>query len=324
MPFTQQQEEVLAFLRSEHASYYRGDFEAFIDHWHHGPEVRRILSGPHVGTRVCCGWDELLPRFKEGFLQFPQDYDVENVLRWDNIQIEATADMAWVSYDQIVIEQTDGLHAAPFAHETKIIQRFNGAWKLVCVMVVAPGISRQDVPIIELDATGRVVSVNPLAQERLADHPGLMVSADRARARNRRFDPALQETIKHNKDRLATNLPRGFMNTMPAVVPLGEDETGNPVFCWIRSEQERIIISFDDAFLLRGRLETAVATFGLSPAQLNLAELLATGRDLASAAQQLGVSVNTVRTQVRRMFEKTQTHNQAALVSRLLNVQGPE
>ena len=92
----------------------------------------------------------------------------------------------------------------------------------------------------------------------------------------------------------------------------------------LETEQERVLISFDDAFLLRGRLEKAVASFGLSPAQLNLAELLASGRDLAGAAEELGVSVNTLRTQVRRMFEKTGTHNQTALVSRLLNAQGPD
>jgi DNA-binding CsgD family transcriptional regulator len=96
------------------------------------------------------------------------------------------------------------------------------------------------------------------------------------------------------------------------------------MYCWVLSEQERILISFDDASLLRSRLDAAATTFGLSPAQLNLAELLASGQDLSNAAVNLGVSVNTVRTQLRRMFEKTQTHNQAALVSRLLNIQGPD
>jgi DNA-binding CsgD family transcriptional regulator len=84
------------------------------------------------------------------------------------------------------------------------------------------------------------------------------------------------------------------------------------------------LISFDDKFLLRGRLEKAASIFGLSPAQLNLAELLASGHELPQAANSLDISVNTVRPQVRRMFEKTQTHNQAALVSQLLNVQAPD
>ena len=324
VPHTGDETEILAFLRSEQDSYYRGDFDAFIDHWHHGPEVRRVVSGPQVGSRVHTGWDELLPRFREGFRQFPQNFDAQDVLRWDNIQVVASGDLAWVSYDQIVLKQTDGLHAAPFAHEIKIVQRIDGLWKLVCVMVVAPGISREDKPLIELDLEGRVVAINALARERLKTHPGLTVSAERARARIRRFDLGLQKAIKLQQDRLATNLPRGFQNQQTAVVPLGEDEAGSPMFCWVLSEQERILISFDDASLLRIRLGAAATTFGLSPAQLNLAELLASGQDLTTAAVEMSVSVNTVRTQLRRMFEKTQTHNQPALVSRLLNVQGPE
>lgn len=324
MSFSDEEEEVLAFLRSEQESYYRGDFDAFADHWHHGPEVRRILSGPQIGTRVHTGWDELLPGVKEGLRQHPQNLDARELLRWENIQIQMSKDMAWVTYDLVAVRHVPGMHVAPLSHEVKIVQRFAGVWKLVCVTVVVPGIGRDNAPVIELEADGRVVRINKLARERLASHPGLMVSGERPRARNRAFDGGLQMAIERSKNRLATDLPRGFLDEQASVVPLGEDEAGQPVFCWVVPEQERVLISFDDEFLLRGRLEGAVATFGLSPAQLNLAELLASGRDLAGAAEKLGVSVNTVRTQVRRMFEKTGTHNQAALVSRLLNVQGPD
>lgn len=324
MPFSDEEEEVLRFLRSEHESYYRGDFDAFVNHWHHGPEVRRILSGPHVGTRCHSGWEELKPRFEEGFRQFPQDFDARKVFRWENIQIQLSGDMAWITYDQVAIRQLPGMHAEPFAHETKIVQRFDGDWKLVCVIVVVPGVGREDAPRIELDANGRIVSVNALAKERLDAHPGLVVSGQRPRARNRAYDPGLQCAIKQSRKRLATNLPRGFLRDEASVVPLGEDEAGQPLICWVVTEQERILISFDDTFLLRGRLEKAAANFGLTPAQLNLAEHLASGQELARAAGELGVSVNTVRTQLRRMFEKTQTHNQAALVSRLLNTSGPD
>lgn len=324
MPYSDEEKEILAFLRSEQESYYRGDFEAFIKHWHHGPEVRRILSGPQVGTRVHRGWKELLPRFKEGFRQYPQNFDARELLRWENIQIQVSSDMAWISYDQFLVRHIPGIHAAPLSHEVKIVQRFDGDWKLVCLTVQAPGIGREDVPLIELDADGKLVGVNALANERLSSHMGLMLSAKRVRARNRAFDTGLQAAIERSKDRLATNLPRGFQEMQASVVPLGEDGAGNPLFCWVTPEQERVLISFDDEFLLRGRLKRAAAVFRLSPAQLDLAELLASGRDLVKSAEELEVSVNTVRTQARRMFEKTNTHNQVALVSRLLNVHGPD
>lgn len=322
--YSDEDEEILAFLKSEQASYYRGDFEAFTAHWHHGPETRRIVSGPDVGTRVHIGWDDLFAKFKEGLRQFPQNFDAAKLLRWDNVQVQSCGDMAWVTYDQIVVRDTPNLHASPMSHETKIVQRFEGVWKIVCLIVVVPGLGREDAPRIELHADGRVASVNKLAQDRLAAHPGLTISGDRPRARNRAFDQGLQEAVEHCKGRLATNLPRGFLNDQAWGVPLGDDATGHPVFCWVIAEQERVLISFDDAFLLRARLNKVAPSFGLSPAQLKLAERLALGEDQAVAAETLGVSVNTVRTQVRRMFEKTGTHNQAGLISRLLNTQGPD
>ncbi|MFK8036281.1 MAG: LuxR C-terminal-related transcriptional regulator [Hyphomicrobiales bacterium] len=318
------EEEVLDFLQSEQDAYYSGDFEAFIDHWHHGPEVRRILAGPQVGTRIHRGWDELLPRFEEGFRQYPQKFDNRAIIRNENVQVQVSGDMAWVSYDQIALDLPTGMHLPPLSHGVKIVQRFNGKWKLICFTDIAPGIGRTDVPRIELAIDGRVVEINDLAKERLANHAGLLVSGDRIRARNRKFGPGLQAAIDGRKKDLATNLPPGFLNNVASVVPLGEDDACHPVFCWVFAEQERILITFDDEFLLHNKLEKAATTFGLSPAQFALAERLATGFDLVSAASDLGVSANTVRTQVRRMFDKTGTHNQTALISLLLSLQGPD
>ncbi len=319
--FLGEEAELLRFLRSEQASYYRGDYEAFSSHWHHGPEVRRILSGPQVGTRLHVGWAELEEKFKEGFRQFPQNYDARALLRWDNIQIQISHDMAWVTYDQVALKHIPRMHVSPLSHETKIVHRIGGAWKLVCLIVVAPGLGRDDIPRIELDPDGCVIAMNDLARDRIGGHPGLAISVQKPRARHRRYDPGLQTAIKRFKDRLATNLPRGFLDENAATVPLGDDDHGTPMFCWIGCEQERIILSFDDQARLRTMLDQAGESFALSPSQVKVAGLLANGHELAEAATALGVSVNTVRTQVRRMFEKTQTHNRAGLISRLLNVQ---
>ena len=318
------EEEILDFLRSEQDAFYRGDFEAFIDHWHQGPEVRQIISGPSVGTRVHRGWEELRPRFEEGLRQYPQDFDNRAIIRNENVQVQICGDMAWISYDQIAVEPPAGMSLPPLAHGLKIVQRFDGKWKLICLAEAAPSIGRTDVPCIELSHDGRIIDVNSLAKERLTNNVGLIVSGDRLRARQRTYGAALQAAIDDRLKDLATNLPPGHLNATTTVVPLGENEAGHPIYCWVTAEQERVLVTFDDTFMLRNRLKKASVTFGLSPAQLALAERLASGHDLVSAASDLGVSVNTLRTQVRRMFEKTSTHNQAALVSSLLSVQGPD
>jgi len=323
MPTTDDKREILDFLYSEQESYYRGDFEAFADHWHHGPETRRLISGPQVGTRVHIGWDELCQKFQEGFRQYPQDFDARKLLRWDNIQIMTSGDMAWVTYDQVALESVPQMHVSRFAHETKILRRCAGQWKIVCLIGVIPGLGREDVPIIELGPDGQVLRINDLADTRLGAHQGLTISGNKPRAKNRAYDPGLQSAIQAGRRRLATNLPRGYQQDAPGVIALGEDPTGKPLFCWVSLEQERILLSFEDDVLMRSRLEAATRSYALSPAQLELAQLLAGGRDIAAAARELGVSANTVRTQVRRMFEKTDTHSQASLISRLLNAQSP-
>ena len=63
--------------------------------------------------------------------------------------------------------------------------------------------------------------------------------------------------------------------------------------------------------------------YGLSPAQVRLARLIVDGQDLAAAADLLGVSVNTLRTQLQRIFDKTGVRSQAALVRALLSAEAP-
>jgi len=125
------------------------------------------------------------------------------------------------------------------------------------------------------------------------------------------------------KRHLSMSLPHGFIQEHATTVPLGEDQAGHPVFCWPMAEQERVLTSFDDWFLLRTRLKDAALNLGISPAQLNLCELVASGDDLSSTAERLGASVGTVRTQLQRILEKSGTHSQSAMISLRLCVHGP-
>ena len=213
--------------------------------------------------------------------------------------------------------------SADFQHETKILHRTDGEWKLAYLAIVVPGVGRNDTPQIELDVNGKVCRVNGLARERLPTHPGLIVSGGRLRARDRRFDPGLQSEIEGALALLRTSTPPGFMRRAFEAVQLGQDYLGHPVCCWVTIEEERLLVTFDDAYLIGLRVDTAPRVFALSPSLQSLARSPATGVDLSSAANELGVSINTLRTQLRRMFEKTGTRNQATLISALLSVQRP-
>lgn len=58
--------------------------------------------------------------------------------------------------------------------------------------------------------------------------------------------------------------------------------------------------------------------YGLTPAESALAGRLVSGEDLSGAADVLGVSMNTARTHLKRIFQKTGTRRQAELVRLLL------
>ncbi|UGB37204.1 helix-turn-helix transcriptional regulator [Frateuria soli] len=60
-----------------------------------------------------------------------------------------------------------------------------------------------------------------------------------------------------------------------------------------------------------------------TPAEALLANRLLEGLSLSEAADSLGVTRNTVRTQLRALFDKTQTRRQADLVGRLLRLSHP-
>lgn len=79
----------------------------------------------------------------------------------------------------------------------------------------------------------------------------------------------------------------------------------------------RIAVVFpalETSALLASALRTS---FGLTPAETRLAALLRDGVSLAEAADELSVSVNTTRNQLRAIFEKMGLHRQADLVRAL-------
>ena len=64
--------------------------------------------------------------------------------------------------------------------------------------------------------------------------------------------------------------------------------------------------------------ECLTQLFGLTPAEAGLALEVVRGGSSESMACRLGISVNTVNTHLRRIFDKTSTHRQADLLKLLL------
>lgn len=70
---------------------------------------------------------------------------------------------------------------------------------------------------------------------------------------------------------------------------------------------------------LKQALEAVADLYGLTPAEARLVEALLGGETVAEYAERAGVSANTAKTQLKRVFAKTGCGRQAELVAAVLD-----
>jgi DNA-binding CsgD family transcriptional regulator len=79
-----------------------------------------------------------------------------------------------------------------------------------------------------------------------------------------------------------------------------------------------VVFINDPAVEPPGCIDFLRCLYGLTKAEARLAVVLVGGRGLRHAAEELGISLNTAKTQERIIFEKTNTRRQGELISLLL------
>jgi DNA-binding CsgD family transcriptional regulator len=309
---------VLAVIRAETEAWLQRDFDAWASHWVQSPQARRMEAWASLGVRVDEGWDAIAARIGAIVARFPEKLDFEGRVRWERVNVVVDGNVAWVTFDQIGSDTGEDRK-----RQLRILHRIDGIWKIACVVVMECTVDDATCPLIQVDADARILWTNRLARERLRRHPGLVAAAGRLRARRRERDAALRETVRLAVRELQSQRPLNVVPKQAWAVALGEDEAGVPLHCWVLLEDNRALVSFDDAETLARRVAGAQEVYGLSPAQVRLAHAIVEGYDLAAASGRLGVSVNTLRTQLQRIFDKTGVRSQAALIRKLLSAEPP-
>ena len=181
------------------------------------------------------------------------------------------------------------------------------------------------VGVIFVDDHGKILESNRIANEVLAENDGLMVDRHGLKGRTREATAGLKELIglatrpDGQGDVMATDtisLERSFdlpdlavtICRLPLVGRfLGTNRRAAAIH--ITSPERRFAL---DPKKLR-------QLYKLTPAESRLAALLAQGLRLEDVAADLGVSLNTVRTHLKRIFSKTGTDRQAELVRLILS-----
>jgi len=309
---------ILAVIRAETEAWLQRDFDAWASHWLQSPQTRRMEAWASLGVRVDEGWEAIAARIKKIVERFPEKHTFAERVRWEKVNVVVDGAMAWVTFDQIGSDTGEDRK-----RQLRILHRIDGTWKIGCMVMMESSVEEARCPLIEVDAEARILWTNQLARERLRGHPGLVIAAGRLRARQRERDGALRETVRRAFGELQSQRPLNVVPKQAWAVALGEDAAGVPLYCWVLLEDGKALISFDDAETVERRIASAREVFGLSPAQTRLARLIVDGHELAAAADLLGVSVNTLRTQLRRMFDKTGIRTQVALIRALLSAEAP-
>ena len=311
---------ISAVIHRETACFREMDLDGWAACYLHSPRTCTVSASPGIGVSVMRGWDAIRD-------------DMANVLalgrtpcgmsdfRKDDMQITVDGNTAWVIYDGWT-RSKDGNEAEGI--ETAILERTAEGWRIVYNAFAHIRVTRTAPGQIALDAKGHVVWTIPAAVEALRDHPALTVSHGRLRARRGDWDKVLQAAVSRAGALHGFFHHQDFLNTTGAPfrtpVVLGEDETGAAIVCTLLVMNGLTYLDIDPAADLDRRLAAAQMVFGLSPGQMALAARIASGESLTDAAETLGIRINTARTHLKRIYDKTGVNAQTALVRLLLSV----
>ena len=319
------QQETAAIVRvldSTIAALRHRDFAAWASAWVHAPHVRRISSWSHgSGDVVQEGWENIGPPMKRFLTDSPYVFYPHGT-RCENMNVRVERNFAFVTYDQYPLDST-GQPAATIGvkRETRMLERHSGKWQYTYSHFFHELPGKGDPALVRVDANATIETMNRAAAELIGSSESLCVRNGRLRAVDQDVDVRLLATIRETSD--SDPVQNGPVR-IPFLLktPWGSSDG----VCWITPApgvRGNVVIAIGDGGASRHRLQNAILVYRLSPAQARLAEKIIEGHDLVAAAEQLGVTVHTTRTQLHRMFEKTGVRSQPALVGALLSVAAP-
>ena len=318
---------IIALTQSETAAFLARDFPRWADHWLHDPAIRRLASFMGGMMDWQEGW-EAGESSKEALMNaVPNLYNTDlSSYRFENYSIRISSDMAWVSYDQYGPRSDDPLVTAGLSYQIRIFERHDGQWKIVMAGHGDTNIEYFDFPAIRVDDSAAILWMNDEARTAISNHPVLTKSGAHLRCHNRGDDKTLRAALidcagMNVIDRRPSLTEPRNRPDRPYVLK-GKDGVGQHII-WVSHRDGMLLVTFDNEHAKAAQLDQAQQLFNLSPAQARLAGLVLTGVDLPQAAEQLGVTLNTVKTHLQRLFDKTDARSQLALISKLLGVAPP-
>jgi len=263
------------------------------------------------------GFDKLRDHFVSHFRVYePLDVEAEAIVR-KNWKFVVRENMAWVTFEQCADEDT-AEHMSGSQMHTRILEKVSGSWKLLSSTGILSRLDFYDGPKIHVDGSTKILHASEESREVVAAHPVLKISAGRLSATMQKDVTRIKEAIQSAQKDIENGKAR-----LPVPLIFGEESESDISPCWIAILDMKIVVLLDNVRLVENTIETAGRIYGLSAMQMLVAAEIARGEELTSIANTLEVSTNTVRTHVKRMFDRVGVNNQKALIKRLLGAQSP-
>src|SRR5918993_2236124 len=184
---------------------------------------------------------------------------------------------------------------------------------------------RNPAAIVLLDERGRVVYANRSALELSTRGEGIKIGQAGVRLVQSADNARLQAAIGRAMPQTAGGTP--LAGAIRVTRPEGRQPYGlyvTPIrrdYAPLSSVRPAVCLMLTDPDRRRPSLATRLRVmFGLTEAEARLADALAAGDDLRTAASKLEITYGTSRVRLADIFQKTNTHRQGELVSLLLTV----
>ena len=306
-------------IEGETRAFQSGDLDAWSAFWERTPRARDIYFSTIAGSSVIEGWDAITANMRDVF-----DRGIHrSLIAFDQGErtLTCAGDLAWATFTD---RPTFDGGRRGVSKQVRILERTGATWRIVLSCVIVDEQEEPGVLTLALDGSGRIIRASDAARAALAGHPWLTISAGRLRAVRRDWDRRLQAAVT-DAGRL-----HGFFQTYRHAVDeggpadlhivLGQTDEGGVATIRLTVRDDRTYLHLDGEGQTLRRLHVAKVVYGLSDAQADLARRIAEGQSLKDAAEELGVSVNTLRTHLGRIYDKTGVRTQPALVRLLLSV----
>ena len=312
---------IIALIHRNRIAVWTRNFPEYEKCFVHAPYATRWNASILNGVFRRQGWDDISARVRRQFDDAAM-YNERNAYETtvENLILRIYGDMAWATFDQIYPNQhAEVAIATGVSHEARVFERHEGQWLIAFWGIMNATVNQLHAPILHVAPDGTVLWQSAAATPVLEADDDLIIRNGRVRFRDAKSNDKLQAAIRWAADRDRLLLPtRG---AMPVLLEAGE---GAPTkIYWVLAEGGLIILMLHTPGAGQDRLDIAAAIFGLSPAQKQLAGFVAEGLTLAEMAERMGITPNTARTHLDRIFEKTGVRTQPALVRVLLSTGAP-